>query len=71
MSLWWMQPGWTDALCSQCGARIWPEGDPDWGKCYTCFTRDLEQAEEARRAAEAEQLMAEKLYREFSEPEPK
>ena len=37
MNLWWLQPGWTDARCS-CGKKIWPEGDPDWGACYECFT---------------------------------
>ncbi len=38
MTLWWLQPGWRDAICS-CGARIWPEGDPDWGACYDCFSQ--------------------------------
>ncbi len=42
MSLWWLQPGWTDARCS-CGAKIWPEGDPDWGACFQCFSAQLEQ----------------------------
>lgn len=36
MSLWWLQQGWTSACCAQCGAKIWPEGDPDWGLCWPC-----------------------------------
>lgn len=43
MGLWWLQPGWTDTLCANCGAKIWPEGDPDWGQCYSCFSAQLEQ----------------------------
>jgi hypothetical protein len=43
MTLWWLQPGWDQACCSNCGKRIWPEGDPDWGACYECFTAQLEQ----------------------------
>lgn len=38
MSFWWLQEGWTKTRCSVCGATIWPEGDPDWGMCYECFT---------------------------------
>lgn len=44
MSLWWLQPGWTSAHCA-CGARIWPEGDPDWGACYECFSASLQRPE--------------------------
>lgn len=44
MSLWWLQPGWTSARCA-CGRRIWPEGDPDWGACYECFTASRRQPE--------------------------
>ena len=36
--MWWLQPGWTETLCAQCGARIWPDGDPDWGVCLSCMT---------------------------------
>lgn len=43
MSLWWLQPGWTETLCACCGAKIWPEGDPDWGMCYSCFSASLQQ----------------------------
>lgn len=42
MGLWWLQPGWTSAKCA-CGATIWPEGDPDWGACYACFSQQLAQ----------------------------
>lgn len=36
MSLWWLQPGWTDARCA-CGVNIYKSGgDPDWGECYEC-----------------------------------
>lgn len=44
MSLWWLQPGWTSARCA-CGKRIWPEGDPDWGACYECFSASLRRPE--------------------------
>jgi len=36
-NFWWLEPGWTDTPCAQCGARIWPEGDPDHGLCYQCW----------------------------------
>lgn len=58
MSLWWLQPGWTDACCASCGQRIYPDSDPDWGKCFQCFTVELE----ANRAAE-EQYQAEMVAR--------
>lgn len=48
MSLWWLEPGWKETRCSQCGAMIWPEGDPDWGKCYTCFSAELEANRQAK-----------------------
>jgi len=41
MSFYWLEPEWKETLCSKCGEKIWPEGDPDWGKCYECFTDDL------------------------------
>jgi len=41
MSLWWLQPGWKEARCGTCGGKIWPEGDPDWGECYECFSSRL------------------------------
>lgn len=43
MSLWWLQPGWTETSCANCGAKIWPQGDPDWGLCEPCFTAQLQQ----------------------------
>lgn len=39
--MWWLQPGWTDAICPRCGKKIWPEGDPDWGMCYDCLNFDI------------------------------
>ncbi len=47
--LWWLQPGWTDATCMSCGSTIWPEGDPDWGKCFSCFSHELAENEERER----------------------
>lgn len=44
--LWWLKPGWTNTLCANCGRKIWPEGDPDWGYCYECFTQNLKQKKE-------------------------
>ena len=41
MTLWWLQSGWTDATCADCGRRIWPDGDPDWGRCVDCFEQDV------------------------------
>lgn len=44
MSLWWLEPGWTSAICPQCGRNIWDSGgDPDWGLCYECFSARLDQ----------------------------
>lgn len=51
MSLWWLQPGWKDTRCAQCGARIWPEGDPDWGLCAGCFEADLQSKGKGRLCA--------------------
>lgn len=45
MSLWWLEPGWTEALCGECGSKIWPEGDPDHGVCYQCFMRQQQETE--------------------------
>lgn len=49
MSLWWLQPGWTDTCCAACGSRIYPEGDPDWGLCLPCFDAQMNQQREAER----------------------
>lgn len=36
--LWWLQPGWADAKCGNCGAHIQQSGgDPDWGLCWPCM----------------------------------
>lgn len=40
MSLWWLQPGWTETRCQCCGGKIWPEGDPDMGVCFSCYQRE-------------------------------
>ena len=52
MALWWLAPGWTETLCSSCGAKIWPEGDPDCGMCVQCFTDKLEHERSMREAEE-------------------
>lgn len=54
MTLWWLQPGWTDATCSCCGAKIYPEGDPDWGKCFSCFSAELDERAEQQRFEQEE-----------------
>jgi hypothetical protein len=41
--LYWLRPGWTDACCARCGAKIWPDGDPDWGFCVGCFDCKLSE----------------------------
>ena len=48
-----MEPGWKECLCASCGQRIWPDGDPDWGFCFECFTDNVERkkAEDAERDA--------------------
>lgn len=45
---WWMREGWTETRCAHCGAKIWPDGDPDWGLCYSCFNHSLDQRERER-----------------------
>ena len=37
MTFWWLEPGWKETRCKNCGQKIWPEGDPDWGLCYICL----------------------------------
>jgi hypothetical protein len=61
MSLWWLQPGRTDQCCAVCGARIYPEGDPDWGKCVQCFDEELhwqQQEAEYQQQLEEEDRLA-------------
>lgn len=50
MSLWWLEPGWKQQCCANCGRKIWPEGDPDWGLCFDCFTAQLNEQEAAEKA---------------------
>ena len=59
---WWLQPGWTETRCS-CGSKIWPEGDPDWGSCYPCFSAQIEQDREVNRYYE--QLVAQQYEEEL------
>lgn len=57
---WWLQEGWTSAICPRCGNKIWPEGDPDWGLCFDCFEEELiKRKEEERLAREYERAMIE------------
>lgn len=54
MSFYWLEPGWKSARCA-CGANIWDTGgDPDWGACFNCFSRQTNQ-EKAYEAAMNEQ----------------
>ena len=39
----WLEPEWKKTRCACCGNIIWPEGDPDWGMCYDCFSNYLNQ----------------------------
>lgn len=55
MSFWWFEPSWKETLCASCGAKIWPEGDPDWGYCYECFNRRLQERDEASDRAQREE----------------
>lgn len=46
-NFWWLEPEWKETRCSQCGRKIWPEGDPDHGVCYDCYMeRDRVRREE-------------------------
>ena len=41
--LYWLHSGWKSATCPYCGVNIWDSGgDPDWGACYDCFSRQHE-----------------------------
>lgn len=67
MSLWWLEPGWTDACCARCGSKIWPEGDPDWGMCVPCFDGHLQEQEQARQEEERHRLEMEEMERHYRE----
>lgn len=42
--LYWLQPGWTSALCCSCGCNIWNAGgDPDHGLCPSCWDQSYQQ----------------------------
>jgi hypothetical protein len=67
VSLWWLQPGWTQTKCS-CGATIWPEGDPDWGACYSCFSQQQgERDAEQQYYEELERQSAESTWQMYAE----
>lgn len=55
MSFWWLQPGWTETACAKCGAKIWPEGDPDWGLCWACKQQQVAEEQGYTEACEAEE----------------
>lgn len=41
MSLYWLEPGWTSAVCPGCGCNIWNSGgDPDLGMCFDCLNAE-------------------------------
>lgn len=76
MSLWWLEPGWGDARCAQCGVNIQStSGDPDWGLCLACMQYSVEQKEVERRYyAEQEEsyyasLRGEEEYQSWSHAE--
>jgi len=49
--LWWMNKSWGKACCASCGVNIQSTGgDPDWGYCYNCFNRQIDQREAERQA---------------------
>jgi hypothetical protein len=54
MTLWWLQPEWKETRCSQCGDRIWPEGDPDWGLCWPCMQQKVELERQQKEIQEVE-----------------
>jgi hypothetical protein len=60
VTLWWLQPGWTETRCANCGAKIWPQGDPDWGLCEPCFTAQLQQQYPEEQFPDETALLAEK-----------
>lgn len=48
MSLYWLEPGWKNAVCA-CGANIAATGgDPDWGRCWPCMQRHTESQQQER-----------------------
>lgn len=64
--MWWLQPGWTEATCPDCGKKIWPEGDPDWGRCVECFQARLDEEKALREQEYQEQLAYEQFLKEES-----
>lgn len=39
-------------MCANCGQKIWPEGDPDHGVCYSCFMEQYQSDQEQQQADE-------------------
>ena len=60
MSFWWLEPGWKQACCNQCGVNIWDSGgDPDHGLCFSCMNttiRRQQHDDELRRDYEQEMM---------------
>lgn len=55
-SFWWLQRGWCETECKDCGANIKASGgDPDWGRCSGCFDRHV-AGKEAERMHEAKMV---------------
>jgi len=47
MTMWWFDPSWRNARCTNCGVRIVDTGgDPDWGYCYDCYSHMVSQQQE-------------------------
>lgn len=68
MSLWWLQPGWSETPCACCGQRIAPEGDPDWGLCWGCMQAEQErQFQEQQWLEEQRRLETEAMEQHFRE----
>ncbi|GIU69153.1 MAG: hypothetical protein KatS3mg002_0389 [Candidatus Woesearchaeota archaeon] len=42
----WFNSEWVKARCYRCGNKIWPEGDPDWVLCYSCFSEKIQEETE-------------------------
>lgn len=63
--LWWLQPGWSDARCGNCGGHIQRSGgDPDWGLCWPCMQNRVNRSEQDRYDAKAEQEYYEQMQQE-------
>jgi len=69
MALWWLEPGWGDALCGKCGTNIKSSGgDPDWGFCYDCFNDIQEEKKQLLEHERELRLQHETEMREDDKP---